>query len=83
MSPRNLSGAVKVRPRGTTHVNRFYVGSRDIANKTSTWARATIDEAINEAVERCESTREPQIVVKIVAVIEPATAPVRVTRLKG
>lgn len=64
-------------------VKRFYVGSSDIANRRSDWAKATIEEAIKQAADKCEESGEPQIVVKIVAIIEPEKQPVKVTRFRG
>lgn len=65
----------------------FYVGSKDIARNYaqgngSDWPIGTEDEAITKARNLCIDTGQPQIVVKIVAVIEPAARPVTVRRVR-
>ena len=61
--------------------NKFYVGSSHLADDTSLHLKKTIDIAIAEAKQQCEDTGEPQIVVKIVAIIESTKQPVKVTKI--
>jgi len=64
-------------PKATTG---FYVGSKDIASGRSTWGHdQTYEQALARARGLCEETGEPQIVVEIVARVERAVVPIKVT----
>ena len=71
----------KQRRGGDRHAKLFYVGSKEIANRTSSWPVTTEAEAIERARTECSKTGQPQIVVKIVAMVEQAPKPVVVKRM--
>ena len=52
-------------------VKRYYVGSKDIAIGGSNWLTTTKEDSIKRAQELCQQQNTPQIVVEIVAYIEP------------
>lgn len=66
---------------------KFYVGSPKMnplgsdGSFYNTWAKSSIEAAIEAAKEKCEETGEPQIVVQIVRVIRPQKQPIVVERI--
>lgn len=61
---------------------KFYVGAPHLVNDRANYLKSTMQEAINQAKEQCEESGESQIVVKIVAIVEPAKQPVQVRLFK-
>ncbi len=66
---------------------KFYVGSPKMNPLSSdgtfyhTWAKASLELAIEAAKQKCEETGEPQIVVQIVRVIRPQKVPIVVEKV--
>lgn len=88
---RKTKGKSKATVRAERERALFYVGSKDIARSVvkgtdgrpihDVWPITSEAEAIEKARKICADTGLPQIVVKIVAVIEPAERPITVTRI--
>ncbi len=63
--------------------NKFYVGRPTLlSNNDSGYCKATEKEAIEHARALCEETGIPQVVVKMVAIVERQKPPVKVTKVK-
>lgn len=67
--------------KASDYKNRYYLGTPGLANPGSSYLRQTIGEAITDARAACEESGEPQIVVKIVAVVQPLHPPSQVVML--
>jgi hypothetical protein len=57
-----------------TRTKRFYVGHRPVLD--SNHIKATLQEAIEHAVDRCNQTDQEQIVVQVVRIIRKRPQPV-------
>lgn len=79
---------IEMAPQNSKKITKkFYVGSpkmNPLSNDGTlyhTWAKSSIEAAIEAAKEKCEETGEPQIVVQIVRVIRPAKQPIIVEKV--
>jgi hypothetical protein len=64
---------------------KYYVASRKMHPGTishNTWAKETLQEAIEHATEQCTDSGEMQMVVKIIMVVKPAPPPVIVEEVE-
>lgn len=57
-------------------LNKFYVGRTGVTN--TTWAKGTLDEAIEHAKKLCAETGNDQVVVKVIRVVRQVPTPIAV-----
>lgn len=61
-----------------TKLRRFYVAHPKIQDNHNTWAKSTLQEAIDHATELVEKTGQTQYIVKIIKVVSRAKPPIKV-----
>ena len=71
----------KVQMIPTKITKKFYVGSLSVFNSGNTHLKANINEAVNEAKQKCEETGDEQFVVQIIRVIRPERIPIKVEKV--
>jgi hypothetical protein len=85
---RELYKRLTMAPQNNKKITKkFYVGSpkmNPLGNDGSlynTWAKSSLEAAIEAAKEKCEETGEAQIVVQIVRVVRPQKQPIVVEKI--
>lgn len=81
-------GEIKMSPQNNKKITKkFYVGSPRMNPLSTdgtfyhTWAKSSLEAAVEAAKEKCEETGEPQIVVQIVRVVRPQKQPIVVEKV--